>query len=93
MNSCLKFGFDSHHWQCLHFERLRSWRRVCVYPRKHSCSHRASPILLAIGVPRDIAKNAVRLSVGRETTREDIDLVIKDLQKAVESLQKKPKKA
>ena len=45
----------------------------------------ASPILLAIGIPPEVAKNAVRLSVGRYTSREDIDLVVSDLQQAIDS--------
>lgn len=49
---------------------------------------RPSPILTAIGVPHDIAMNALRLSVGRKTSKEDIDLVVGDLKVAVESLKK-----
>ncbi|KAJ8320458.1 hypothetical protein KUTeg_002045 [Tegillarca granosa] len=49
--------------------------------------NRASPILLAIGVPDSIARNALRLSVGRETTLSDIDFVISDLKQAVQYLQ------
>lgn len=48
---------------------------------------RASPILLAIGVPESIARNALRLSVGRETTLSDIDYVVSDLKQAVQYLQ------
>ena len=47
---------------------------------------RPSPILTAIGVPHDIAMNALRLSVGRETTKEDIDVVVEDLKDAIECL-------
>ncbi|KAL9975958.1 hypothetical protein ACROYT_G013183 [Oculina patagonica] len=47
---------------------------------------RPSPILTAIGVPHDIAMNALRLSVGRHTSKEDIDLVVEDLWAAVKSL-------
>ena len=45
-----------------------------------------SPILIAIGIPYNIAMNAVRLSVGRYTSKKDIDLVIDDLKAAVEFL-------
>ena len=48
----------------------------------------ASPILLASGVPSDIAKNAMRLSVGRHTTIEDVEVVVLDIQQAVRSLEK-----
>ena len=46
-----------------------------------------SSILLACGVPEDIAINALRLSVGRETTKMDIDMFVDDLKKAVSKLQ------
>lgn len=49
---------------------------------------RPSPILVAIGVPHDIAMNALRLSVGRHTSKKDIDLIVEDLKVAVESLKK-----
>ncbi|KAK3581348.1 hypothetical protein CHS0354_016192 [Potamilus streckersoni] len=49
--------------------------------------NRPSPILLAIGVPVHIARNALRLSVGRYTTMSDIDRVVADLKQAVEHLQ------
>lgn len=50
---------------------------------------RPSPILIAIGVPHDIAMNALRLSVGRDTTKEDIDVVVEDLKVAIEDLRHK----
>ncbi|XP_053317078.1 selenocysteine lyase [Spea bombifrons] len=43
-----------------------------------------SPVLLSCGIPHEVARGAVRLSVGRETSKEDVDLIIKDLQKAVQ---------
>ncbi|KAK6175703.1 hypothetical protein SNE40_014103 [Patella caerulea] len=45
--------------------------------------NRASHILQAIGVPDKIAWSALRLSVGRETSEEDIDRVIKDIKQAL----------
>ena len=45
-----------------------------------------SPILTALGIPREVAMNAVRLSVGRETTLGDVDVVVQDLKEAVETL-------
>eukprot|EP00731_Ephydatia_muelleri_P010284 Em0005g870a len=47
---------------------------------------RPSPVLLAIGVPPHVALNALRVSVGRETSIEDIDVFIKDLTNAVQKL-------
>jgi len=48
---------------------------------------RPSPVLLAIGVPEKIAVNALRVSVGRETTKEDIDIFLHDLKNAIQKLQ------
>ena len=48
---------------------------------------RPSPILLAVGIPEAIAVNALRISVGRETTRENIDVFTKDLKNAVSKLE------
>ena len=49
--------------------------------------NRPSPILLAIGVPESIAKNALRLSIGRETTLDNIDCITHDLQQAVNEIE------
>lgn len=49
----------------------------------NSCSQ----ILLNSGVLSDLAKNAIRLSCGRETTIQDIEKVVMDLQSAVSQLQ------
>lgn len=48
-----------------------------------------SPILTAIGVPHDVAMNALRLSVGRHTSKKDIDLVVEDIKAAIEFLKSK----
>lgn len=50
---------------------------------------RPSPILLAVGVPEQIAQNALRLSVGRHTTMKDIDHVVEDLKQAVDTIKAK----
>jgi len=47
---------------------------------------RASQTLLCSGVPEDIARNAMRLSLGRNTTKEDIDIFIADLRETVKAL-------
>lgn len=47
---------------------------------------RASKILLAMGIDKSVASNAIRLSVGRETTKEQIDLAIKDLKKTLKNI-------
>ncbi|KFO32463.1 Selenocysteine lyase [Fukomys damarensis] len=48
---------------------------------------RPSPVLLSCGVPFDVARNALRLSVGRSTTRADVDLAVQDLKQAVAQLE------
>ncbi|XP_078691090.1 selenocysteine lyase-like isoform X2 [Branchiostoma floridae x Branchiostoma belcheri] len=48
--------------------------------------NRPSHILLTIGIPCEVAGNALRLSVGRHTTTDDIDLIIQDLQEAVTAI-------
>lgn len=50
---------------------------------------RPSPILLALDIEEDVARRAIRLSVGRETTQEDIDCAVNDLKQAVEKIQSK----
>lgn len=52
----------------------------------HSGELRASKILLNMNIDIKVASNAVRLSVGRETTKSEIDLVIRDLKNALKSL-------
>lgn len=42
-----------------------------------------SRILLALGIGEEIARNALRVSVGRETSIDDIDIVLDDLKQAV----------
>ena len=42
-----------------------------------------SPVLTAMGVDRDVATCAVRLSMGRTTTRDEVDAVIAALREAV----------
>lgn len=48
---------------------------------------RPSPVLLSCGIPEDVARNALRLSVGRATSRADVDLVVQDLKRAVARLE------
>lgn len=48
---------------------------------------RPSHILLSCGVPWGVAANAMRLSVGRSTTRQDVDQVVQDLRDTVTTLE------
>ncbi|MDO4345321.1 MAG: cysteine desulfurase NifS [Eubacteriales bacterium] len=45
-----------------------------------------SHVLLAIGLPHEIAHGSLRLTLGEETTKEDIDFVIETIKKIVERL-------
>lgn len=54
----------------------------------HSDSgNRPSHILLSCGVPTEVAANALRLSVGRATTKADVDAVVEDLRETVKLLE------
>ena len=44
-------------------------------------------MLVACGVPEEIALNALRISVGRDTSKKDIDIFIQDLKEAVDTLE------
>ncbi|XP_074860074.1 selenocysteine lyase isoform X2 [Carettochelys insculpta] len=46
-----------------------------------------SSILLSCGIPYEVAQNALRLSVGRDTTKEDVHVVVDDLKQAVAQLE------
>lgn len=52
-----------------------------------SLSNRPSHILLSCGIPEQVATNALRLSVGRATSRADVDAVVEDLRETVELLE------
>lgn len=45
-----------------------------------------SHVLLAIGLPHEIAHGSLRLTLGEETTREEIDYVVESIKKIVEKL-------
>lgn len=63
---------------------LASVGAACHSDRGDQASH----ILLSCGVPYDIATNALRISVGKSTSREDVDIVVEDLRKTVEQLER-----
>ncbi|ERE85900.1 selenocysteine lyase [Cricetulus griseus] len=48
---------------------------------------RPSPVLLSCGIPVAVARNALRLSVGRSTTRAEVELVVEDLKQAAAHLE------
>ena len=45
-----------------------------------------SHVLLAIGLPHEIAHGSLRLTLSEETTMEDIDFVVEVIKKIVEKL-------
>ena len=45
-----------------------------------------SHVLLAIGVPKDIAKGSLRITFGKENTKEDVDYLVENLVKIVNKL-------
>ncbi|XP_078266083.1 selenocysteine lyase isoform X2 [Rhinoraja longicauda] len=45
--------------------------------------NRPSHVLLNSGIPYEVAENAIRLSVGRATSKEDVDTIVEDLSLAV----------
>lgn len=45
--------------------------------------------MLALDIEEEVARRAIRLSVGRETTQEDIECAVNDLKQAVEKIQSK----
>uniref|UniRef100_UPI00398F592E selenocysteine lyase isoform X2 n=1 Tax=Pristiophorus japonicus TaxID=55135 RepID=UPI00398F592E len=49
--------------------------------------NRPSHILLNSGIPYDVAQNAIRLSVGRATSKEDVVAIIEDLKQAVNEIE------
>jgi cysteine desulfurase len=49
----------------------------------HSGQTAPSPVLAAMGIPAPIARGAIRFSLGRETTAEEIDAVVQRLPERV----------
>ncbi|XP_032887392.1 selenocysteine lyase isoform X1 [Amblyraja radiata] len=48
--------------------------------------NRPSHVLLNSGIPYEVAENAIRLSVGRATSKEDVDTIVEDLKLAVKEI-------
>lgn len=53
-----------------------------------SGSHEPSPVLMAIGLPRDNGYGSLRFSFGKDNTREDVNYVLETLPAVVEKLRK-----
>ncbi|MCW5961968.1 MAG: aminotransferase class V-fold PLP-dependent enzyme [Pyrinomonadaceae bacterium] len=52
----------------------------------NSADHRASPVLQAMNIPYQSAMGAIRFSLGRYNTKEDIDITIENLEEIINSL-------
>lgn len=63
---------------------LASVGAACHSDRGDQPSH----ILLSCGIPYHVAANALRISVGRCTSCEDVDIVVEDLRDSVEQLER-----
>ena len=63
---------------------------VCVSTGSacNSDDHTASPVLQAMNVPYSRAMGAIRFSLGRFTTREEVEIVIRELPAIIESIRK-----
>ncbi|XP_067851674.1 selenocysteine lyase isoform X2 [Heptranchias perlo] len=68
----------------LHCRRLLASVGAACHSDK---GNRPSHILLNSGIPYDVAENALRLSVGRATSKEDVDAIIEDLKQAVNEVE------
>ena len=63
---------------------------IAVSTGSACASHSLEPsyVLLAIGVPKEEAHGSIRISLGLENTKEEIDYTVKTLKEAVEKLRK-----
>ena len=63
-------------------------RGICVSSGSACTSGSLDPshVLLAIGLPHEIAHGSLRLTLGRDTTREDVDFAIDCLKQTLENL-------
>ncbi|XP_043557745.1 selenocysteine lyase isoform X2 [Chiloscyllium plagiosum] len=68
----------------LHCQRLLASVGAACHSDK---GNRPSHVLLNSGIPYEVAENALRLSVGRATSKEDVDAIIEDLKQAVSEIE------
>ena len=63
-------------------------RGICVSSGSACTSGSLDPshVLLAIGLPHEIAHGSLRMTLGRETTREDVDFAIDALKQTLQNL-------
>ncbi|XP_062506155.1 selenocysteine lyase-like [Corticium candelabrum] len=85
-NTC-NVSFKGYNLKGYRIMKRLKWTLASIGSACHSEDlDKPSPILLAIGIPDDLAGNALRLSIGRETSKQDIDIVIADLRAAIATL-------
>ena len=60
-------------------KRLEASTGACC----HSGELKPSKIILAMNKNKNVASNSIRLSVGRDTTKNEIDLIVEDLENAL----------
>ncbi|WP_165044600.1 cysteine desulfurase NifS [Adlercreutzia sp. ZJ138] len=65
-----------------------SFRGICVSSGSACTSGSLDPshVLLAIGLPHEIAHGSMRLTIGRDTTRDDIDYAVDTLAQTIANL-------
>lgn len=64
---------------------------ICISVGSACSSGNINPshVLLAIGLSKEEAESSIRVTFGRENTREDVEFLVQKLRKAVESLRRK----
>ncbi len=62
-------------------------RNLCI--QRSACTSGSldpSHVLLAIGLPHEIAHGSLRMTIGEETTKEDMDYVVDNIKEIVTKL-------
>jgi cysteine desulfurase len=77
----LHVSFPGHHGE----EILAQipWLAASTGSACHAGSHHVSPVLAALGLPEAVAFGAIRFSLGRTSTRQEVDAVVEELVKIV----------
>lgn len=48
-----------------------------------------SHVLLAIGIPKELAYGSLRITIGEENTKDDIDFLLRNLERIIPKITKK----
>ena len=86
-NANISFKFIDAEALLLHLDRIG----ICASSGSACSSGSSMPshVLTAIGLPQDIAYGSLRVTFGRENTKEEVDYLVDSLVKIVEDLRKK----